>query len=205
MKGLTNGYYVMCVWVLRLFYVNFLWIAFAFLGLLVFGFFPATTAMFAVVRKWLQGEKDIKIFAVFWNAYRKEFWKANLLGYILTGIGYLLSIEFQILRAQESSVYFISSYGVIALFILYFIVMMYVFPIFVHFNLKIHQYISWSFIIGIVHPILTVFLIAVIAGVNYVAFTTIPALVFFFGGSVSAYILMWGASKTFNKYEKVAA
>lgn len=203
MKGFVNGYYNLCVWITRLAYVNVLWVMFSLLGLIVFGFMPATTAMFAVIRKWIMGENDIAIFNTFWKAYRKEFFKSNLLGYILFVVGYVLSIEFQILRAQDSLIYLITSFGVIALFLLYLIIILYFFPILVHFNLKTTQYIKWPFIIGMIHPILTIFLIVGVLFINYITFITIPALLFFFGGSVSALILMWGASQTFAKYEKV--
>ncbi|WP_404455562.1 YesL family protein [Virgibacillus necropolis] len=202
MKGFVNGYYNLCVWVMKFAYVNLLWVSFTLLGLIVFGFTPATTAMFAVVRKWIMGEKDIAIFKLFWKTYRNEFFKANLLGGLLFILGYILSIELQILRAQDSLVYFIASFGVIAVIILYLIVLMYFFPILVHFNLRTVQYIKWPFIIGIIHPILTVFLIVGVVLINYITFITIPALLFFFGGSVTAYALMWGASQTFAKYEK---
>lgn len=203
MKGFVKGYYTLAVWITRFAYVNLLWVMFTILGLLIFGFIPATVAMFSVVRKWIVGDKDIAIFKVFWDSYKSEFLKANLIGYILFIIGYLLTIEFQILRAQESLVYLIASYGVIAVFILYFIVLLYFFPIFVHFNLKAIHYIKWPLIVGIVHPILTIFLTVAVISINYITFLTIPALLFFFGGSVTAFIIMWGASKTFSKYENI--
>lgn len=204
MGGMVNGFYRLSEWIMRFAYVNLLWVAFTLVGLVFFGFMPATTAMFAVVRKWVMGDKDIKIFTVFWKTYRKDFVKANVLGYLLFIIGYLLTIEFQILRAQSSVTYLIASYGVVALFILLFIIVMYFFPIFVHFNLKPLQYLKWPFVIGIIHPILTIFLFVAVGLLYYVTFKTIPALLFFFGGSVTAFILMWGSYKTFPKYEKKA-
>ncbi|MBO1914885.1 hypothetical protein J4G37_59925, partial [Microvirga sp. 3-52] len=64
------------------------------------------------------------------------------------------------------------------------------------------EHLKWSFVIGIIHPILTVFLMVVVVVLNYATFIYIPGLLFFFGGSVTAYILMWGVSKTFSKYEE---
>ncbi|WP_084028990.1 YesL family protein [Bacillus sp. J33] len=64
---------------MRLVYLNLLWIAFSLLGIVLFGFFPATAAMFSVVRKWIMGETDVRVFKEFWQTYRKEFWKANRL------------------------------------------------------------------------------------------------------------------------------
>jgi len=202
MFGFVNVYYKFCVWTTRFVYVNLLWIAFSLLGLIVFGFMPATVAMFAVVRKWIMKEEDISVLGTFWEVYRREFIKVNGLGFILFIIGYLLSIELHVLQAQDSFFYLIASFGVVALYILYLIVLLYFFPIFVHFNLKTYQYIKWSFVIGMIHPILTLCLLVGVFLINYIIFMTIPALVCFFGGSITAFILMWGVSKTFPRFEQ---
>ncbi|MEK5444968.1 MULTISPECIES: YesL family protein [unclassified Fredinandcohnia] len=204
MNGIASGYYRLCVSITKFAYLNLLWVGFALLGLIVFGFMPATVAMFAVVRKWIIGEKDIDIFRSFWKSYKSEFVKSNIIGISMLLIGYLLSIEFQILRSQESLAYFIASYGVIALFLIYIIILLYIFPLFVHFNLKIGQYVKWSFVIGMVHPILTIFLLVIISISIYLSLKFFPAFLFFFGGSVIAYVVMWGTAKTFPKYEKAS-
>src|SRR5690625_7635570 len=87
MEGFALKYYRFTVWVVRLVYVNLLWILFTVIGLGVLGIMPATAAMFAVVRKWLRGEDDFPIFTTYKDAYKEEFLKANLLGYILAIIG----------------------------------------------------------------------------------------------------------------------
>ena len=205
MEGLVNGLYRFSEWAMRFAYLNFLWVIFTLLGLIVVGFMPATAAMFAVIRKWRAGEKELEIFPLFWKTYRKDFLKINLIGSILLGIGYILSIEFYILRAQEDLFYYVASFGVIVQILLYVVVLIYIFPIFTHFDLKINQYFKWSFIIGIIHPILTLLLIAVMIIASYFLIQTVPALVFFFGGSVSAFIITRGVSLTFSKFEQVEA
>ena len=136
MSGFINGYYTFSVWITRLAYLNFLWVIFTLLGLGLFGIMPATVAMFAVVRKWNMGEKDIAIFKLFWQTYRQEFVKANVFGLILFGLGYILSIEFQIISTQTSLTYLIVRFSILAIALLYVIILLYFFPIFVHFNLK---------------------------------------------------------------------
>ena len=201
MTSIAQGYYTISVWITRFAYVNILWIAFTILGLGLFGLMPATVAMFAVVRKWNLGEQDIAIFPLFWKTYRQEFVKANGLGFLLAAIGYLLTIEFQILGTQTSLIYQMVQFSVVVILILFVMVVAYFFPIYVHFNLKSMDYIKWPFIIGIIHPILTVVLLVGIGLLLSITFYSLPALLFLFGGSVTAYILMWGVSKTFAKYE----
>lgn len=200
MKGFVGGYYRFSVWITNFAYLNLLWVVFTIAGLGLFGLFPATAAMFSVVRRWLRKE-EFPIFQTFWRYFRKEFVKTNLLGLIFLLIGYFLFIELQILWGSQKMVYFVASFGVIGLFIVYAIMLLYFFPIYVHFNLTKREYFKWPFIIGILHPILTVFLGIAILLLHYFTFMTIPALLFFFGGSVTAYVIMWGAAKTFPKYE----
>lgn len=201
LRGFVKGYYIFALWATRLVYLNILWGLFTIVGLGLLGFMPATAGMFAVVRKWVYGEEDIPIFKTFWRSFRIEFIKINLLGYLLLLIGYILYVQFQILWFQGSMPYFIASFGVIALVIIYIIILLYIFPIFAHFNISIFQNIRWAFIIGVVHPLLTIFFIVGLGLFYYITFQTIPILLLLFGGSVTAYILMWGAAKTFHKYE----
>lgn len=186
----------------RFAYVNILWLGFTFLGLGILGFFPATVAMFSVVRQWVAGEKEIDVFPLFWETYRQEFKQANMIGYILLVIGYILVMEFRILSGTGELVYFIASFGVLALLGLYFILLLYIFPVFVHFNLKIKEYLKWPLIIGILNPVLTIVLTIVLLVLYSFVMRTIPILVFLFGGSLTAFIVTWGVSRTFSKYEE---
>ncbi|MDY0409053.1 YesL family protein [Virgibacillus soli] len=201
MSGFVGGYYRFSLWTMRLAYLNFCWVLFTIFGLVLFGFMPATTAMFAVIRKWQQGQEDIPIFSTFWKTYRTEFFKTNGIGMILFAIGYLLIIEFNILRLQDSIVYQIVSFSVLVTIVIYIVVVIYFFPIFVHFKLKFIDYLKWPFIIGIKHPILTVFILCVTGIVYYTTWISIPALLFFFGGSVTALFTSWAVSQTFQMYE----
>lgn len=201
MDSFAMGSYKFCVWMTRLAYVNLLWIVFTILGLGVFGFMPATTAMFAIVRKWLLDEQEVPIMNTFWQQYKEAFIQTNLLGLVLVLIGYLLIVEFRILQMQESTMYTIVSFGVLFILCMYGILLTYFFPIFVHFNLRLRDYLKWPLIIGIIHPLLSIFLLGLLSAAIYVLLVTVPALLFFFGGSATAYIMMWGVSKTFDKYE----
>lgn len=201
MKGFVGGYYSFAIWISRLAYLNILWILFTVLGLVVFGLSPATTAMFAITRKWVIGDKDIPIFKTFWETYKKEFLRSNAIGLILFLAIYLLSIEFQILRSVEETSYFIASYAVLVMFLVLAIMIVYLFPIFVHFKLRFIDYFKWPVIIGILHPILTVFLLVAVGGLNLLTIIFLPGLLFFLNASITAYIITWGVAKTFDKYE----
>lgn len=68
---LINKIYSLSNWIVKICYVNLLWGIFMLVGLIVFGFFPATVALFTVCRKWVLGDRDVPIFSTFWSAYKK--------------------------------------------------------------------------------------------------------------------------------------
>src|SRR5690625_6075648 len=48
--------------------------------LLPFVFFPATTAMFSVIRRWIIGEVDVRIITPFWQYYKSNYVRSMLAG-----------------------------------------------------------------------------------------------------------------------------
>lgn len=203
MGNFAVGYYRICTWITKFVYLNLLWLGFSVAGLIVFGSFPATIAMFAVVRKWVMGETEIPIFQTFKIAFKKEFLKGNLLGYLLFAIGYILYIDLQYVRLQEGLLFHFLSYAILGLFFIYFVILLYVVPLFVHFETKIFRYMKWSLVIGITHPILTCLMAAGLVVGYYLVTSIMPGLLLFVMGSCSAYVIMWCAFRTFPAYSEV--
>lgn len=200
MEKFAAGYYRVCTWIMRFAYLNLLWICFSIVGLVVFGTFPATIAMFAVVRKWVMGETDIPVFQTFWKSYRTEFLKGNLLCYLLLAVGYFLYLDLQYVRLQEGLLFQILSYSILSLTFLYLVILLYVLPMFVHFNTKTFQYVKWSLIIGVTHPVLTVIMAVALGVTYYIVSTAVPGLFLFFLGSTSAYVISWCSNRVFSAY-----
>src|SRR5699024_9057624 len=151
--------------------------------------------------KWLHGEVDIPITKTFWQQYKASFFQTNILGLILGGVGYLLVVEFRILQVQESMMYTIVGFGVLFILCMYGILLTYFFPLYVHFNVSLTEYLKWPLIIGIIYPLLSIFLLGLLGVGVYVLLMKLSVIMFFLGGSTAAKILIWGDSKTFEKYE----
>lgn len=128
-------------WIVKFAYINILWILFTLLGGIILGLFPATTAMFAVSRRWLLGETDIPLFKTFWNFYREDFLKSNLLGLILTMIGLALYMDYQLLYPVENAALRWLHYLFLSFTSLFLLTLLYTFPVFVHYQLKVLQMI----------------------------------------------------------------
>src|SRR5690625_661752 len=136
-------------WVTRVALLNVLWIVFTLLGAVILGSFPATAATFTITRKWVSGETDIPVVKTFWECYKKDFVQSNLLGYILSVIAYVLYLDFVFLTVSPSkAVYFLTIPFILIAFI-FALAVLYVFPIFVYFDMKLFQVLRSAFVIMI--------------------------------------------------------
>ncbi|MED2943404.1 YesL family protein [Bacillus swezeyi] len=182
--ALSNGFYRFCEWVMRLAYLNLLWIGFSLAGAVVFGLAPATAAMFAVTRQWVMGNTDIPVFQTFFQTFKKEWAKSSVLGLILSSIALLLYVDFNI-----AAVYFHDQPAVfsifISLFIIYAIILLYTFPIDVHFEMKRTEVLKYSFMIGFSRPLITFLMIFSALGMALLTLFHVTFLLFFSGSALS--------------------
>lgn len=200
-NGLVGGIYRVSEWIMRLAYANLLWILFTIMGLGIFGVFPSTVGLFAVVRKWVMGETDIPVFKTYWKVFRDEFGKGNLLGYIFLIIGYVIYIDLRFFQSHHSIIFLILSYFMIILAFLFILTMLYFIPVYVHFDLKKYQYLKQAFLIVILQPFGTILMVLGALAVYYLM-TYVPGLIPFFSASLMTYVLMWIAYRVFDRLEK---
>ncbi|MBS4207827.1 YesL family protein [Bacillus sp. FJAT-50079] len=200
MGGIMGGFYRISEWIWRFFYINILWLVFLIPGLIVFGFFPSTAAMFAVMRKWVRGEPDIPVFKTFWASYKKEFIKSNLLGLIIVLIVYVLYIDFQFIKSSPSDFVRFFHLPLVSVLFIFGLVLMYLFPVFVHYDVRLFQVFKNSFFIMIMFPFVTI-MMGVACFAVYFIMMKIPGLIPVFGVSIYAYAISWGANLAFTKLE----
>ncbi|MCH1626488.1 YesL family protein [Fredinandcohnia quinoae] len=188
------------IWMMKLAYANLLWILFTLVGLILFGLFPATVAMFTIVRKWLNEENDFKIFGTFWSIFRTEFFKVNGFALIFGAISYILYVDFIFIQMNEGKPAFLIP---VFFFILLSFVMtlLFFFPVYVHYRLKFFEYIKQAFFIAITCPLQTVSIgISVI--VIYYIILFIPGIIPLFSGSVFALLANLISFSAFSKIKK---
>lgn len=202
MEGIMGSFYKISEWIWRFIFINILWCLFLFPGLIIFGIFPSTVAMFTVIRKWVIGDVDIPVFKTFWNSYKKDFYKSNLLGIVITLIGYVLYVDYQFLHFNTNSLTQILNIVLFIVIIIYVLMLMYVFPIFVHYEIKIFEVLKNAFLIMIMYPFITIMMLAGSLLIYYVM-TAFPGLIPIFGGSFLSFILMWCANFAFTKIHRI--
>ncbi|WP_416151392.1 YesL family protein [Salipaludibacillus sp. HK11] len=198
---MSSGFYRTCEWIWRLAYVNLLWLLFSLLGLVIFGVAPATFAMFTVMRKWFLGEPDIPIYRTFIDSIKKDFLKANIIVLIFAALGYILYFNYQYLGTIEGSMLTIQTIGWYITMVLFLITLLFIIPVYVHFDMKLLQSIKTAFIIGIINPLALITLVISFVLAFYL-FYYLPGLIPFFGVSLLGWIVMWCAHMSFGRIER---
>lgn len=184
--------------IIRLVYVNILAILFSLSGVIIFGFFPAVMATFFIIRKWLIGYSDIHITKHFWQTFKREFLRSNVAGWLLTLLGLLLYINLSIAEVIGHSVIQLSYYPITIVFIIFLCLCLFVAPIYLHFQVSLAAAIKQAFLILFVHPLNTLFMIAVIV-VLYTIMKIVPGFIPIFGISSYVFIIMWFSLRTFDR------
>lgn len=198
MNATSSFVYNAVEWITKFAYLNLLWIIFTLLGGVIFGLFPSTISMFAIVREWLKGETDIPLFSTFWKNYRVEFINSNLLGVIVTVITAIIVLDIFYIQSTNSDSLTWTYLPLFAFMLLFIMFLFYLFPSFVHFNLKIGQVIKNSFFIMLINPITTLLIFLCLLPFFYLI-SLLPAIGFIFGGSIYAFISMKFSLHAFQK------
>ena len=184
-------------WMMKIAYLNILWLLFTIAGLFLFGLFPATAAMFSVIRNWFIGKSEVSIWTAFWGFFQKNFVKLNGFALLFYGFAYFLYYDFSFIQLNPGKLDFL--FPVLLLITLIFIITsIYFFPIYVHFDLKYFQYIKQSFLIAVVSPLETISIILSIIAL-YLIVTLLPGIIPLFTGSVLAYIITWLSFRAFER------
>jgi len=198
MKNITNWYILLGEWAFKLFYLNLLWLMFSLLGLGLLGVFPATVSVYTLLRNvMVKSNKNKKLFKTFWMTYKKEFVKSNVLGYTFIVFGSILYIDLKILQQLNASVLNQSIMVFISILIMLIIVIfIYLFPIYVHYNMRLIDYIKHSFILAIGRPLNTIIILLGLS-IILLVYMKVPGLIPAFGIILPSTLIMKIASNSF--------
>lgn len=193
-----DGFYSFGVKLLKIIYLNFLWLFFSAIGLFVFGIFPATIALFTIIRQ-LHLDIEKPITRTFWEVYKTEWLRGN--GY--AGISYIIVL---ILAIDFYAIYMVDSLSflLIPTFIIAFLIfgtLFFFFPVYVHFDLAFLAIIKQAFLFTITSPF-TVILNALSIVLIYGIFNIMPGAIPLFAGSVLSWFVMKFSLRSFKKIEQ---
>src|SRR5699024_1434837 len=168
---MNSKLYNILEWITKFVYVNLLWFVFTLAGGIIIGLYPSTVVMFAMVRVWLRGKSVLPVLKIYWNYYQADFFKSNLLGIFINILIAYITLNEQLTWTHIPLFAFTL---VVILFLFY------VFPSFVHFDLKVIPLIKNAFLIMIISPSYSFLIIVSLVSVYFIM-KFIPALFFIFG------------------------
>lgn len=205
---MTSRLYTISVWIMRIFSLNFLWglfiipLLYVSLNLLVgdleylqqifttlailapIFLYPATAALYGVVRKWSMGETDIPILRSFWRYYKENYLISFIGGLIFTVLWVGVSFNFVYLSASNSTIMNIV-YIILAVFLFAWNIQYLSFI--VHYESKVIHAMKSSFILTAGAPFVSIGILLIHIGVFYATFK-FPVLIILCTASISAYV-----------------
>ena len=193
--------YQLCEWIMKLFLLNVLWIGFTLIGFGVFGFFPATVAMFQLIMDWMN-KKDTKMVTTFWNSYKSNFLKSNKMGLVIVLIGSILITDLQFFHRYDTLVFKVLYLMNLSMLLFYVVNCLYIIQTFNHFNVNTYQYFKYAILIGITNPIKTIMIIITFI-LSSLVFLIYPGLFIMFGGSGIALIMVFITKSNFANLKGV--
>jgi uncharacterized membrane protein YesL len=174
--------------------LNLLWFSFSFLGLFILGFFPATAALFAVLRQLIMEDEDTSVFKLFWSKFKSEFIMSNLIGYLILMFGLILYVDLRVLQQLDNNIIQLALASItVVIGIVYLLTLLYIFPLFVHFDLKFWQYPKHALILAVAKPFQTIMMIGGLAIVIFM-YMNFPVLILVSGMSLISFVMMKVAS-----------
>lgn len=204
MNTLSSSIYLVLEWITRFAYLNFLWVVFSLLGGILFGFYPATTSMFAICREWLKGNTDLPVFKSFWEFYKKDFLKSNLLGIFISVILLFIVLDIFYIQASPNEQLDWTYIPLFAFMLLFTFFLFYLFPAFAHYDIKVPSVIKNAFLLMLVNPPATAVIVLCLVPLFFIM-RQFPALAFIFGGSLYAFITTWMAMYAIGRTHKKAS
>lgn len=207
-SGFLRGLYGFSVWLMRFIGTNGLWLLFniplVYLTLNIlsvkttdqliinlitvvilapFIFFPATTAMFGVVRQWIIGNTEVALIRSYWKYYKENYLRSLLGGLIIVPLLVILIIDyFYFTGARSPLTYIFLFIGMFA-----FVFIMHFFSNTVHVDLKFFTSFRNSFLLSIGNPVYTIGITASSAVILYISIEVYIVLMFLGTGALIAF------------------
>ncbi|MGY4691348.1 YesL family protein [Salibacterium sp. K-3] len=185
-------------WISRLALLNLLWLLTSLAGLIAAGVFPALSAMLAVTRKWVLEGTEFPLIKTYLYQVKCDFWKANAIGWMLTGTAGLLYVNYEVLMQWDVPFSVVITAAFYFLVFLFLLVVVNIFPLFVHYEAAIGSLFKNALIIGFARLPLTIVFLFLLGGMVYFS-AALPAASLFFSGSLVSFtvmkLMLWSLKK----------
>lgn len=188
-------------WLLEILKLHFYWVVYLFRGGIILGIFPATAAMYAVIRHWQMKEQEPPSLADLYKQYYEEnYWAANILGWMFCAVTSVIAANFYFLPYYPETLRLFMYPVIISFTFILLIGWLYMFPAVVHFTMPVASYFAVIIKLGFTSfpgVIMQVFFL----GIYLTAIYMLPALLILFGIVPLVFVQM---AVTFNIFQKLA-
>lgn len=153
MKILDSRLYRMANTATNYFLLSLLWLV---ISIPLVTIFPATVALFGVLRVWREEDRE-DVLGPFFGTFRAKFWQSLLIGVGWTAIGAVLGVDILASRRIPGTVAIpvLIALGLITL--LYCQLTVYLFPIIAHMRVGVRGVIRNAFLLTLSQPFLSLF------------------------------------------------
>lgn len=171
------------------FMLNLMWLAGCVLGGGIFGWAPSTVALLSVIRSKLMKKEYYGVVKSFWSTYKKEFVRANILGSVCMFFLLIVSINKMNFDTQPEQIFSVLSALSFVERMLIFGIILYMFPLYVHYEMELKKYIFKAFKLLVTKPFVTI-CIVLWTFLSFLIISKIPGLIVVFGISAYFYGIM---------------
>jgi len=182
------------------FTLSFCWIVGTLLGGIVFGWAPSTSSVLAVLRDHIMSREKFA-FRSFFSNYKSYFVESNKIGLIISTLSVIIYINRQNFILHDEIIFnILTGLSTFSAFILAGLTL-YIFPLLVHYEVKVKKAFIQSFAFMIFRPHYTIILglwTWIIFSISFM----IPGLALFFGISLFSYGWMAITYQLFRRNEE---
>lgn len=229
LRGFMGGLYRLTEWIMRFAFINVLWLVcslftplfvlitlyavdptttdgsfyfttFMLVGIVApFTLFPATSAMFSIVRKFIQGIDDAPMFRTYFKGFKENYLKSMVAGLIFVITYFMIYFNYNFYLKQDSG-FQILSIMFLVLTVILTITIFYFFCFIVHIEAKFTRLIKNSLLMAIGNPVGSLVILAGNLAILYISyFSKFTFLVLFFTGSLMAFLTYFMFQRGFDK------
>jgi len=167
-------------WIWRLALLNLLWIGLTLAGGVIFGLFPATGAVYVVMRRWFvhPETRDQSSIRAMTAAWREGFWRVNALGWALTVVGALLAYGLWLSIGNPGLAGSVAFYGIVIVATMFCAMLIHLPFVAAHLEAGGIRLIRAAWMLALAQPFATLALAALFVGLSYIQ-AAVPALLLF--------------------------
>ncbi|MDP5274540.1 YesL family protein [Chengkuizengella axinellae] len=226
-NGVMGGLYRISEWIMRFAVINILWLICSIpvmflvlisflmeelsqiiLNLIIIGIvspftlFPATAAMFVVVRKWLTGDEDTPLFKTYFKGFKENYVQSMLGGILYNILITVMIVNINFYDQMEN----LSQYLAVVILILLVLTIISIFNYFslmVHLHLKFRILIKNAFLLTIGKPFNSLGVAVTNFLIFYISFEYFTFLIFIFTGSLMAFCSYFYFNVLFKKIQNL--